>query len=211
MNPHSQEDINQQIKDHEASVSDWQFQQLAETLYRWHGLFNQAFFEFKLQTTVISFEQRRVNNFGHYVVGRNPIGVHHNINLNAIHVGMPLWRVLSTLVHEMVHQWETQVHQRRTGGWYHTKTFRKKLSEIGIACNHQGHHLHYDYPFLSFLEKHGVNVTEVEQENIRFLPLKGKSKLKKYQCGCPINVRVADSRFSATCNHCHQPFQEVFI
>lgn len=173
--------------------------------------FNKEFFDSKLPIAVLSFEKRRVNNLGHYVTERNAIGVQDNINLNSVHLYREKWQILTTLLHEMTHQY-----QRRLGSFsdkekvksnnYHNKEFLEMTKSFGLIYNKKGQRIEPPTErFVSFLKKFGEEITE-EKNYIK--PI-GKSKLKKYSCQCEpaINIRVAKEEFSATCNLCKEEFQ----
>ncbi|MCK9543592.1 MAG: SprT-like domain-containing protein [Novosphingobium sp.] len=204
--------INEAIKQHEISEKDWDMQEDAFELYRWMERFNDKFFDGKLSTAVLSFEKTRCSTLGHYVTERNAIGVQDNINMNSVHLRREKWQILSTLLHEMVHQY-----QRRLGSFsdkevvtsnnYHNKEFLTMTASFGLIYNKKGQRI--DKPqevFVNFLKEHGVEVTE---EKAYDKPI-GKSKLKKFSCQCtpPINVRVGNSEFSAKCNLCNKDFEE---
>jgi len=214
------EKINVQIMENELSAIDWELNPLAWELYWWVSFFQVAFFKNEpLPIPALTFERARVNTLGHYRIGRNAWAVREQINLNRIYLGLPLWSVLSTLLHEMVHSWEFTYlpEDRRTKNWYHSKAFRDKMMEFGILCNNNGSHAGLDYrgKFILTLKQHAVsfdglpacrpksegNVVTIDPRPIK----KGFSKLRKWSCGCQI-VRVGKREFLATCNICGNKF-----
>ena len=216
----SAEWINEKIRDNETTAFDWELNELASELYWWVDFFNMAFFKDQpAPSPVLTFENASVNTLGHYRIGRNDWGVREQININRKYLSLPLWRKLSTLLHEMVHSWEyTYVpHEKRTKGWYHPITFRYKMLEFGIETNSKGQHIGLDPKgrFVHLLSKHGVNFDEFDSSMlfsdgiIKIDPKKGKkkgkSKLKKWSCGCT-NVRVAVADFKALCLKCGEGF-----
>jgi len=208
--------INIEIMENELSASDWEFNSLAWELRWWIDFFNMAFFKDQpVAMPALSFERTRVNTLGHYVPGRNSMGLLENINLNRANLNRPLWDILATLLHEMVHSYEyTYVPEaKRTKGWYHTKAFRLKLAEFGILSSEKGVHMAVGDPFVFLLRKHGVEfgTYKISGGLIQIPPKpkkKGKSKLKKWSCGCQ-NARVGKAEFEATCNLCENRFELV--
>lgn len=206
------EPVNVQIRTHETQIKDWELWEKAQELYSWYDLFNKEFFESGLGVAVLSFDTVRINTLGHYVIGRNGIGIEHNINLNFLHLDCEKWRLLRTLLHEMIHQYQIAfgLKDRTCQGNYHNKAFRAKAISLGIPCDFQGHSIEPPTdPFVAFLKQHGVEVDFTCKVSEHELLGIGRSTLDKFSCQCnpPINVRVADHRFSAKCNHCGQDFK----
>jgi hypothetical protein len=213
------EKINVEIMENELSATDWELHPLAWELWWWVDFFQIAFFrDTPVPTPALTFEKSRVNNLGFYRLGRNDWAVREQINLNRIHLNRPLWSVLATLLHEMAHSWEfTYVPEdQRTKSWYHSRAFRDKMESFGIICNDNGSHagLFEKGKFVTLLKQHSVTFEALPEISINggILPIgprpkiKGKSKLKKWSCGCQI-VRVGKATFSATCNLCGNDFQ----
>ena len=195
------EPINRAARTHEESVEDWRFAEVSKTLYRFYDLINDRFFNGKIPTPVISFKHTRSE--GHYVVGRNEIGVRENINIDAAHLRDPLAEVLATLVHEMVHG-----HQENYGTPgkrnYHNKQCREKMEEIGIPCDAWGHGLGICDPFVGFLRQHGVVAeTRLELPETRQRKV-ARSRLKKWTCGCTKVWATVDVH--AQCTACGRAF-----
>ena len=212
--------VNLDIRCNQLKASDWKLYDLIWELDWWCDWFNIAFFRNEpVPTPVITFENARVNTLGHYRIGRNDWGVREQINLNKKHLNRPLWDILATLVHEMVHSWEYSYlpEEERTCNWYHKKLFRAKLLEIGIETNEKGQHMRVGGEFVYQLKRHGIRFDVSFKEfwdgftGIELDPekkKKGSSKLKKWSCSCnpPVNVRVAIADFQATCKKCGSDF-----
>lgn len=206
--------INIAIRENEKAVTDWVLSDLAKTLYFWTDIFNIEFFKDQpVPVPALSFEKTKATTIARYIVGRNSFGVRENICINLVHLDRPVWDILATLLHEMCHSFEhTYVDEKkRTKNWYHSKAFREKMAEIGILCNEKGSHIAVGDPFVSLLKKHGVKVNGKKSPDgfIKIPPKlkpKGKSKLKKWTCGCT-NVRVAVNSFEAICLKCNNKFQ----
>ena len=215
------EKINIEIMENELSATDWELYHLAWELYWFVDLFQAVFFrDTPVLIPALTFERTRVNTLGHYRIGRNDWAVREQINLNRIHLNRPIWSVLATLFHEMVHSWEfTYIPEnKRTKSWYHGKAFRLKMEEYGIFCADNGAHIGLDAmgKFVLLLKQHAVTFDEIPEFNTKgpkgMVPIdpkpkvKGKSKLKKWTCGCQI-VRVGKREFSATCDICQNKFE----
>ncbi len=207
------ESINIAIMENEKNADDWLLNELAIKLYWWVDLFNIAFFKDQpVPIPAISFEKTKVNNLGHYVIGRNAFGIKENININRTHLNRPLWDILATLLHEMTHSWQA-TYGKPSISWFHNKEFQMKMLEFGIAINNKGNHIEIGNPFVFLLKKHGVDFNnDIDIDGIIKIPPKvkpkGKSKLKKWTCGCT-NIRVAVKEFEAKCLKCGNKFELV--
>lgn len=214
--------VNEAIKENELTADDWILRDFAEKLYKWVDMFNRDFFKDQpADLPVLTFERARVNNLGSYRIGRNDWGVKEQININQVYIERSFHDVLGTLIHELLHSWEYKYlpEELRTKNWYHQKTFRLKLAEFGILCNEKGCHEGYiaDGKFMTYLKANGVSFDdlpdyqEVKDGSKVIFPImpkkkaKGKSKLKKWSCGCT-NIRAA-VEIDATCNKCENKFE----
>lgn len=212
------ERINIEIMENELDAMDWELNSLVWTLYWFVDLFNIVFFKgTPVPIPALTFEKSRVNNFGWYRVGLNDFAVKNQINLNRLYIDRPLYETLGTLLHEMVHGFEQEhvEEAKKTKGWYHTKAFREKLKECGIHTDERGCHVAIGDPFRYILIRHGVDFNHanmIQKGGLILIPpkpkKKGKSKLKKWSCGCQ-NVRIGKSEFHATCNLCGNEFELI--
>ena len=213
MNKQLNDPINIAIRENEKTVTDWALSDFAKVLYFWSDIFNMEFFKDEpVPVPAISFEKAKVGNLGHYVQGRNSFGIRENININRVHLDRPAWDILATLLHEMCHSWQS-TYGNTSNSWFHNKEFREKMLAMGILVNAKGCHLGVQDPFVFILKKHGVKVSGEKNPDgvIKVLPKdkpKGKSKLKKWSCGCT-NVRVAVQTFEAQCLKCGNKFELV--
>jgi hypothetical protein len=204
------EPINIAIMENEKSAYDWVLSNLAWELYWWTDFFNIAFFRDQpVPVPAISFERTKITTLGHYVPGRNSLGLLENINVNTAHLNRPLWDILATLIHEMCHSWQ-KIYGKPSKSWFHNKEFQTKMSELGIVINNKGCHLGIGDPFVFLLRKHGVqfNHNRGHDGTIKIPPKpkpKGKSKLKKWSCGCT-NIRVGVKDLEAKCLKCGNTF-----
>jgi len=196
------------------AVMQRQLNELARELYWWVDFFNIALFKNQsVPVPAISFEKTRVTNLGHYIIGRNAFGIKENININSAHLNRPLWDILTTLLHEMVHSWQT-LYGKPSNSWFHNKEFQLKILEFGIICNSKGCHHGIGDPFVFLLKKHNVifnHAIEPDPDGVIKIPPivkpKGNSKLKKWTCGCT-NIRVAVKEFEAKCLKCGNKFEK---
>jgi SprT-like family protein len=207
------ESINIHIMENEKDALDWELNDLARELYWWVDFFNTAFFKSQpVPVPAISFEKTKVSNLGHYVVGRNALGIKENININRAHLYRPLWDILATLVHEMSHSWQ-YIYGKPSKSWFHNKEFQMKMLELGIVCNNKGCHLGIGDPFVFLLKKHGIRFNlNFDLDGVMKIPpkpkKKGNSKLKKWTCGCT-NIRVAIADLEAECLKCGNRFELI--
>lgn len=206
--------INEQIKDHSINVDSWEHHIKAEFCYDWFSKFNSAFFENKLEQCLLSFERSRFTTLGHYILEYNQIGAIDNININSVHLYREKWEILETLLHEMVHQYQRRLggfsdeNKKKPTGGYHNREFLSKMEEFGLSANRKGQAIAIPKGrFAELLKENKIEITE--RSTLGGKPEKPRSKLKKYSCQCEpaINIRVAVSEFSATCNACNSEFE----
>ena len=215
------EQVNYEIRDNQLQADDWDLYLLGWELHWWVDAFNILFFkDTPAPVPVLTFESERVNTLGHYRIGRNDFGVRNQININRKHLQRPLFDLLSTLVHELVHaiEWTYLDESERTKNWYHTRKFRNIMKRIGIECNDKGQHtgINLNGPFYFHLRRHGVSfdslydispgtrgtVVVIDPDKKK---KKGKSKMLKWSCGCT-NIRAA-VQVQAICTACGNEFQ----
>ena len=193
------------------SDKDTHLDELKLELYWWIDLFNITFFKEQRASKInISFEKTRVNTLGNHKIIRNRSEIIENINFNSVHLNRPLWEILLTLLHEMTHIWQAN-YEKPSNNWFHNREFKHKMLDFGIECNNKGYDLSVGEPFVFLLKKHGVSFgyNDSFKEKIKISPnvkLKGKSKLKKWQCLCGQTVRVGKKDFFARCDLCGEQF-----
>src|ERR1051326_4467028 len=124
--------INTVIRQHEVEVP-WEYQDLSRVCYEAFDLFNAAFFDSKLPPCLLEFDSTNYKKEGRYGPGNNGIGARCEILLNVKHLQRPLYEVLGTLLHQLIHQWLEQVGESgdRT---YHKRGFVARSEALGIAC-----------------------------------------------------------------------------
>jgi len=121
-----------------------------------------------------------------------------------------MWDILATLLHEMTHSWQ-YMYGKPSKSWFHNKEFQLKLLEFGILVSKNGAHMGLGDPFVYLLKRHGIKFTQIGgSDAMIMLPpkakIKGKSKLKKWSCGCT-NIRVAIQDLEARCLKCGNLFE----
>lgn len=202
------EQINAAVREHEVSAQ-WEHQTVARELHSWFDIFNAEFFEGALPTPFLQFAQTRQSNLGHYRSGRNAVGARHEINLNTLYFDQPFYDVLGTLLHEIVHQWQ-EIYAKPGKGSYHNQEFTNRCSVLGIPCTggYNSYTLGYTDPFVTLLREHGVDAELRLPPPTPSAPVraKGKSKLKKWSCGCT-NIRAA-VQIKAKCLKCDEIFTQ---
>ena len=190
----------------------WKHNDLAWELHWWFDFFNIAFFKAQPVSVPVFSLKTRESKSVYYLLGKETIGIRDNYNLNRFHFNRPLWENLLMLLHQMTHSWQA-MHGKPSKSWFHNKEFRSKMMQFGIICNTKGCHLGLVDPFVFLLNKHGIVFDRSimqRSDKITKLPkkvkLRGKSKLKKWSCGCT-NIRVAVGNFKAKCLSCGNSFE----
>lgn len=185
---------------------------LRDVLANLHFFKDRFVDEFKLNVTDVVISVDRISHWrlGQYRRGPNGLGLKGEITLSDRHVRdnhAPdrWWRVLGTLLHELLHAWQ-EAHGSPGRGNYHNTEFRNKSRRLGLLIATNGV---TDYkphsPFFAVIEKYGIHVPQLEQP----VPPERKpssAKLKLWTCGCPVRVRVAVSNFQDRCLVCGETF-----
>jgi len=122
------------------------------------------------------------------------------------------WKPLGTLLHEMLHLWQ-HIHgapPRSFAFNYHNTQFREKAATLGLIVDRWGNtcYLPGNSPFFNLLNEYGVtppSLPPIEKQLSR-MGRSGSSKLKLWECGCPVKVRVAVPHFRARCLVCNSLF-----
>lgn len=113
---------------------------VAKALHAAWSHYNEELFDGELPPVVITL-QRKTKARGYFSAKRlteNGV-VRDEIALNPQYMQRPVSEILSTLVHEMVHQW--QFHHGETMGRGHNREWADKMLEVGlqpVALNKQG-------------------------------------------------------------------------
>lgn len=129
------------------------------------------------------------------------------ITMNARRLQRPFSRILATLLHELLHEWQEK-HGRPGKRNYHNKESRAKARCLGLIVNTRGHTNIVPGPFTDILHRHGVDCDPQLLTPAPPSAVAGPgSKLKKWSCGCT-NVRAA-VELEAVCARCGEWFVRV--
>jgi hypothetical protein len=185
------------------ATGDWRHKELAAELLRWAQIFN-AEFALAVSEIALCVDSLSSDRFGHFRSGHNGFGLKGEIALNEryLQIREP-WQILGTLLHELIHAWQYE-HGEPGVPPYHNKQFRNKAREYGLVISEYGvTEYEMESRFKELLKKHGIRMPDQPRVAPR---LPGKSKLKKWSCLCPINIRVAVADFEARCMKCGHLF-----
>lgn len=202
---HATQQIYDALAEHQ-QADMWPGQELVTFLHTWFERFNT---EFKLEIAefALRLDYLHASCYGHFRYGHNGFGLKGEIALNRLYLvgNRPLCGILGTLLHEMLHAWQ-QEYGKPGKGNYHNAEFRNKARGLGLIIDADGVTSYAtDSPFKELLASYGIEWSDEEaRSGIERVP--GKSKLKKWSCGCT-NVRVGQAEFHALCLSCKRRFQ----
>jgi hypothetical protein len=201
------EPINDALKGHSCAAQDWDYHDTVSTLHQWAERFNVEF-DLGVQTPAIALNYLRACRLGAYRHGRNPLGLKHEITLNARYLGRPLGDQLSTLLHELLHEWQ-HLYGKAGQHNYHNRQFQNKALLYGLVVDHRGHTNVRPGRFTDLLASSGVDLGSVhtaEDHPVSARPVGyGHSKMQKYRCCCT-TVRCA-TELAAHCDKCGTRFE----
>lgn len=187
-------------------VETWFGRDLVTALQDWADRFIVQF-ELNIPQVVLRVDDLPRTCLGHFRPGHNGFGLKGEIALNRVYVKtLPTWRVLGTLLHELLHAWQ-DVHGLPSKGNHHNDEFRRKAGSLGLIVGRRGvTGFSATSPFKELLRGHGI---EVPSEEIapRDQRIKGDSKSKKWLCGCGTSIRCAVPDLAAQCLKCVQVFR----
>ena len=194
---------------HQVSQEDWEFHEILVKLQCWKDIFPREL-QFPVPPVALCIGATRSNCYGYFRPGHNDFGFRREIKINRspllgrIQSG-EFWRALGTLLHELLHAWQDTFGTPPKSN-YHNKEFQTKAAQYGLIVDSRGVTDYApDTPFFRVLEKYGVEVPKLPTPWLR--PA-GRSKLKKWSCGCT-NVRVAVAHFRALCLACGNEFKRM--
>ena len=209
----TEEPINLALRDHQESAQDWRYRALLVELHTWAERFCVRF---KLQTPVPAIVVTRLRGrFGHFRPSRNSLGLNFEIAIDEGHaVSEQFWKPLGTLLHELLHLWQ-HLHGTPPSGSscnYHNAQYRQKASSLGLIVDRRGYtcYVPEHSPFFDLLNEHGITAPLLPpvEKQLSQLGRLGSSKLKLWECGCPVKVRVAVPNFRARCLACNCLFMK---
>jgi hypothetical protein len=197
-----------------------------------YDYFNKTLFESKLKPCLLVFREGKKRTglitLGHFAPHRWTKGEEHchEISLNPDTLLRDFEDTMSTLVHEMVHQWQ-QDHATPPRGGYHDRQWAKKMGEVGLIASDTGepggkqtgqrmtHYIERGGPFAAAFKKMPDSVRLPWATGVAFQISKEKPEKEekprnklKYTCpGCESNV-WGKSGLSIICGECDQQFEE---
>lgn len=203
-----------------------------------HSFFNKHLFNNELPQAVILMHRKK-NSYGYFHAERfvdkqkgelrnqkkikaTEVPYFDEISLNPDDfVGRPDIAILSTLVHEMAHQWQHNCAEKKAKGRYHDKVWAKKMEEIGLMPSTTGAEggkktgnrvSHYIMKGEKF-EKFCLQFLKGKTIKLSSYPMIGKSAEKKnkikYSCpSCNTNV-WGKPELRVTCTDCGEEFVEA--
>ena len=198
-----------------------------------YDYFNKTLFAGKLRPCLLVFKDRRAKKggivLGHFGPNRWTSAAGdtcHEISLNPDVLTRPLWDTMSTLVHEMAHQWQ-QDHGTPPRAGYHDREWARKMEEIGLVPSNTGapggrktgqqmdHYVDEAGAFKRALDAMPEAITLPWTSGLPVV-LGGKEKAKakaknkvKYTCpGCDANA-WGKPGLNIVCGECEEPFAEA--
>ncbi|NUM32943.1 MAG: SprT-like domain-containing protein [Candidatus Brocadiae bacterium] len=197
------------LQDHQKNET-WELQSCFKVFLEWAEIYNSEF-DLKIPEISLSVANLKRSCFGHFHPGHNGFGLRKEIAINRIYLkDREFWTVLGTLLHELLHAWQEEYGKPGKAN-YHNKQFRRKAEGLGLIVDHRGV-TEYEKneeksPFLQVLKKYGVSVPNLPESTHK--KERGFSKMKKWECACPVKIRVAVSHFNAKCMNCGEIFKKV--
>jgi hypothetical protein len=183
-------------------TADWDQQELMKELHRWAEI---LIFEFKLEIShfALSIDYLSAYRLGHFRHGHNGFGLKAEIAINRRYLHREPWRVLGTLLHELLHA-EQEENSKPGKHGYHNKAFRARAMEFGLIIDSRGHTQYAPTSrFKTLLAQHGIHIPDLPPPVVK---LSGQSKQKLWMCPCGIRARVAVPRFHVRCPDCQGEF-----
>jgi hypothetical protein len=198
---------------------------IMKLLYAKHEEYNQEFFQGELSIPLITIERMDNRTLGNYTYSGNniPIDNHIRFNMNFIALNTPPHtetadRVLETLKHEMIHQWQDQVLYYRDGQEPRTIKLATRTSEDEVTYTEIEQK---KFP----RERHNKDFKDMA--DVVGIPARGskcygnpanmptpKSYNRKFRCACEGSnghgVTIWSTReIIAECQVCGEMFEEV--
>lgn len=141
----------------------WSGNQFIEQLQTWADRF---IVEIKLDIpeVVLSIDALPCTRYGKFREGHNGLGLRGEITLNAKYLdgSRPMWEVLETLLHELLHGWQ-QAHGSPGKGNHHNRVFREKAAELGVLIDKKGLTGYAAIgPFKALLTQSGIDAPSAE-------------------------------------------------
>lgn len=142
----------------------------------------------------------------------NGDGELHELTITAEYLKRPVHEIAETMVHEMVHHFNfLRGVKDCNASQYHNRKFAEICEAVGLLVEKGKRGFAYtdlSEPLRAKVDSWKLNADAFALARTVPLTVKAPTKLKKWTCGCGINIRVARSDFSATCNFCDTAFEE---
>ncbi len=196
--------IYKALADHQR-VEAWHGQPMVGFLQAWAARFIGEF-NLDIPEVIIAIDRLPCTRYGQFRVGHNGLGLRGEISLNARYLNgkRPLWEILGTLLHELLHGWQ-QAHGTVGKRNHHNRELREKARSLGLLIDKRGLTGYAaNGLFKALLTSFGVPSPATESPIPERWP-RGESKLKKWACKCPVNVRCA-VELRARCLVCGEAF-----
>ena len=211
----SQEEVKKALKALLTTQND-----MIALLYRKHDEFNKEFFNGELSIPLITIERLDNRTLGNYTYGENNIPVKNHIRFNRNFIALNTEeRILETLKHEMIHQWQDEILYAPKGS--------EELKTIRMARRDETGNITYAEAKQKKRPKEWHNKDFKEMAAVVGIPAIGakcygnpakmpepKSYNRKFTCGCVASngypVTIWSTRvIHAQCMVCGRPFVEI--
>jgi hypothetical protein len=121
---------NTLVREYVENGADWQYKEIARTLYGWGDIFRTEFFGDAIPQPLIAVAAKRMNTLASYRLIPNPDGLPYEITFNEQYIDAPLWATLEVLLHEMVH-----LFQETTPGMQSCGTYVCGTNACRVSCS----------------------------------------------------------------------------
>lgn len=192
---------------------------LLEELYEAHEAYNAEFFFGELNMPFITFEKMDNRTLGNYTHGEDAMGIENHIRFNVNFIALnPMSRVLETLRHEMIHQWQDEVLYAKDG---------KELKAVELVVFDENGKLDTVPGIQKKRPKDWHNADFKEMAKVVGILAQGakchgnpanmptaQSYNRKFACGCiasngyPMTV-WSTREVKAVCQVCNRPYKEL--
>jgi len=110
-----------------------------KVLQKWFDLLNTEYFEGKLEDVILTIQSfgRKKDTLGWFTVGKvweNGNLSKHEINISAEYMNRAFYKIITTLLHEMVHLYCSlnEIKDVSRGGSYHNKAFKAECEKRAL-------------------------------------------------------------------------------
>lgn len=196
------EPVAQSLRDHQTTLSDWEYAPLACELHRWVEIFDLKFKLNMPSYPVLQFGPIR-GAYATYAWFRGEVGTKDNITFNTHELSRDPGLILRTLLHELLHLWQ-HYWGKPSKSNYHNAEYRTKALACGLIVDPRGCTSGHTEIFTNVLAKYDVNLEPLAAEMRLYGAGKREQKMKKWRCHCT-TVRCA-TNLKAECLFCKQPF-----